>query len=54
MVCRPIPSTGPLRGRAVAKPLRLCDHGAPWVMDAKEMERFCEVVAAIKIRTSKK
>jgi hypothetical protein len=43
-----------LRERAVPKPLRRCDHGAPRVMDAKEMERFCEVVAAIKIRTSNK
>ena len=43
-----------LRERAVPKPLRRCDHGVPRVMKAKEMERFCEVVAAIKVRTSNK
>jgi hypothetical protein len=43
-----------LRERAVPKPLRRCDHGLPRVMGAKEMERFCEVVAAIKVRTSNK
>jgi len=43
-----------LRERAVPKPLRRCDHGVPRVMGAKEMERFCEVVAAIKVRTSNK
>jgi len=41
-----------LRERAFPKPLRRRDHGVPRVMDAKEMERFCEVVAAIKVRTS--
>jgi hypothetical protein len=41
-----------LRERAVPKPLRRCDHGVPRVMGAKEMECFCEVVAAIKVRTS--
>jgi len=41
-----------LRERAVPKPLQRCDHGVPRVMGAKEMERFCEVVAAIKVRTS--
>jgi hypothetical protein len=43
-----------LRERAVPKPLRRCDHGVPRVMGATEMERFCEVVAAIKVRTSNK
>jgi hypothetical protein len=43
-----------LRERAVPRPLRRCDHGGPRVMGAKEMERFCEVVAAIKVRTSNK
>jgi hypothetical protein len=43
-----------LRERAVPKSLRRCDHGVPRVMGAKEMERFCEVVAAIKVRTSNK
>jgi hypothetical protein len=41
-----------LRERAVPKALRRSDHGVPRVMGAKEMERFCEVVAAIKVRTS--
>ncbi len=41
-----------LRERAVPKPMRRCDHGVPRVMGAKEMERFCEVVAAIKMRTA--
>ncbi len=41
-----------LRERAVPKPLRRCDHGVPRVMDTMELERFCEVVAAIKVRTS--
>jgi hypothetical protein len=43
-----------LRERAVPKSLRRCDHGVSRVMGAKEMERFCEVVAAIKVRTSNK
>jgi hypothetical protein len=43
-----------LRERVFPKPLRRCDHGVPRVMEAKEMERFCEVVAAIKVRTSNK
>ena len=41
-----------LRERAFPKPLRRCDHGVPRVMSNQEMERFCEVVAAIKVRTS--
>jgi len=41
-----------LRERAVPKALRRSDHGMPRVIGAKEMERFCEVVAAIKVRTS--
>lgn len=40
--------------RAFPKPMRRFDHGVPRVMGAKEMERFCEVVAAIKVRTSNK
>jgi hypothetical protein len=43
-----------LRERVVPKPLRRSDHGVPRVMGAKELERFCEVIAAIKIRTSNK
>ena len=41
-----------LRERAFPKPLRRSDHGVPRIMSSKEMERFCEVVAAIKVRTS--
>ena len=43
-----------LRERAIPKALRRCDHGVPRVMGTKEMECFCEVVAAIKVRTSNK
>jgi hypothetical protein len=41
-----------LRERAVPKPMGRCDQGVPRVMNAKDMERFCEAVAAIKVRTA--
>jgi hypothetical protein len=34
--------------------LKRSDHGIPRVLPIEKMERFCEVVAAIKIRTSNK
>ncbi|MCP5117717.1 MAG: transposase family protein [bacterium] len=41
-----------LREKAAPKALRRSDHGVPRVMSAQEMERLCEVIAAIKVRTS--
>lgn len=41
-----------LRENAAPRALRRSDHGVPRVMSGKEMERFCEVIAAIKVRTS--
>jgi hypothetical protein len=41
-----------LREKAAPKALRRSDHGVPRVMSGKEMERFCEIIAAIKVRTS--
>ncbi len=41
-----------LREKAAPKVLRRSDHGVPRVMAGQEMERLCEVIAAIKVRTS--
>jgi len=41
-----------LREKAAPKALRRSDHGVPRVMKGQEMERLCEVIAAIKVRTS--
>ncbi len=41
-----------LREKAAPRALRRSDHGVPRVMSGKEMELFCEVIAAVKVRTS--
>jgi hypothetical protein len=41
-----------LRGQFRLKDLRRADRGAPRKMRRAEMERFCEVIAALKIRTA--
>ena len=43
-----------LRGQLRPKGLRRADRGAPRKMSQAEMERFCEVIAALKIRTTNK
>jgi hypothetical protein len=43
-----------LRERARPRALQRADHGVPRVMPQAELERFCEVIAALKIRTSNK
>lgn len=43
-----------LREHSKPKPLRRADYGQPRIMSGKEMERYCEIIAAIKIRTSNK
>ena len=34
------------------KALRRADHGAPRVLPREKMERYCELIAAVKVRTS--
>ncbi|WP_150781928.1 hypothetical protein [Pseudomonas fluorescens] len=41
-----------LAERVRPKALRRADRGVPRVLPAEEMERYCELVAAIKVRTS--
>ena len=36
------------------KPLRRSDCGKPRILPADEMEMYCEIIAAMKIRTSNK
>ena len=43
-----------LRATGTPKALRRSDHGVPRVIAKDTMERYCELVAAIKIRTSNK
>ena len=43
-----------LRERARPRALNRSDRGVPRVLPQAEMERYCEVVAALKIRTSNK
>lgn len=43
-----------LREHNRPKPLRRSDHGKPRILPAEEMEAYCEIIAAIKIRTSNK
>ena len=43
-----------LRERARPKTLHRSDRGQPRVMPPAQMERYCEVVAALKIRTTNK
>ena len=40
-----------LRTRARARPLRRTDYGVPRVMAPAELERYCELIAALKVRT---
>ena len=43
-----------LREHARPRSLRRADYGMPRVMPKAQMERYCEVIAAIKLRTSNK
>jgi hypothetical protein len=43
-----------LREHARPRSLRRADYGVPRVMPQKQMERYCEVIAAMKLRTSNK
>ena len=43
-----------LRERARPKALNRSDRGIPRVLPQTELERYCEVIAALKIRTSNK
>lgn len=43
-----------LRERARPKALQRADRGAPRVLPSVQLERLCEVIAALKIRTSNK
>lgn len=43
-----------LRDHNRPKPLRRSDRGKPRILPAEEMEAYCEIIAAIKIRTSNK
>lgn len=40
-----------LRMQLRLKPLHRCDRGKPKVMPPAEMERYCEIIAALKLRT---
>ena len=41
-----------LREHNRPKPLRRSDRGKPRILPTEEMEDYCEIIAAIKIRTS--
>ena len=43
-----------LAQRARPQALRRADRGLPRVMPQEQMERYCELIAAIKVRTSNK
>ena len=43
-----------LREHARPKALQRADRGVPRILPQAEFERFCEVIAALKIRTSNK
>ena len=43
-----------LRERARPRVLHRADQGSPRVVPTDEMQRYCEVIAAIKLRTSNK
>jgi hypothetical protein len=51
MACRGRPSTGGLRRQLHPRPLRRSDRGKPKVIPAAELERYCETIAAMKLRT---
>jgi hypothetical protein len=40
-----------LRTRARARPLRRTDYGVPRTLPPAELERYCELIAALKVRT---
>jgi hypothetical protein len=40
-----------LRTRARVRPLRRTDYGLPRVLPPAELERYCELIAALKVRT---
>jgi hypothetical protein len=39
-----------LRTRAHARPLRRIDYGVPRILPPAELERYCELIAALKVR----
>lgn len=41
-----------LRSHAHLKGTRRADYGQPRVMGVEKLERYCEVIAALKVRTS--
>jgi hypothetical protein len=43
-----------LRERLRPRSLRRADHGQPRVMPREQLERYCEIIAALKLRTSNK
>jgi hypothetical protein len=43
-----------LREQSRPKSLRRADRGQPRKLSSKEMESYCEIIAAFKIRTSNK
>lgn len=43
-----------LARRARPKALRRSDHGQPRVLPVEQLERYCELIAAMKVRTSNK
>ena len=43
-----------LRDRARPRAVRRSDRGAPRILPADQMQRYCEIIAAIKLRTSNK
>ncbi len=40
-----------LRSHLQPKPVRRSDHGSPRVLSRETMERYCELIAAVKVRT---
>lgn len=54
MASRKARSTGRYVSVLGQKPLQRADHGVPRILPRAEFERFCEVIAALKIRTSNK
>jgi predicted DNA-binding transcriptional regulator AlpA len=43
-----------LAERARPRALRRSDRGTPWVLPQDKMQSYCEVIAALKVRTSNK
>ena len=40
-----------LRTRARGRPLRRTDYGIPRILPPAELERYCKLIAALKVRT---